>query len=150
MENISLYDLLVGQFSAEAKDPDNIDAAQFERMSEEKKLRQSIIENLHMILKTRQGSVQHLPDFGMPDILQVYFKSGNSIEPIKKQMKETILKYEPRIGDVRVDKTEFDQKNMRISLKIVASIKENPNKEVLLTEFSTTGWTKIVFERDNE
>ena len=86
----------------------------------------------------------------MPDILQVYFKSGNSIEPIKKQMKETILKYEPRIGDVRVDKTEFDQKNMRISLKIVASIKENPNKEVLLTEFSTTGWTKIVFERDTE
>lgn len=148
MENISLYDLLIGQFSSEAKDPDNIDLSGFERMSEEKKLRQSIIENLHMILKTRQGSVQHLPDFGMPDILQVYFKSGNSIEPIKKQIRETILKYEPRIGEVRVDKTEFDQKIMRISLKIVASIKENPNKEVLLTEFSTTGWTKIVFERD--
>ena len=39
MENISLYDLLIGQFSTEANDPDNIDLANFERMSEEKKLR---------------------------------------------------------------------------------------------------------------
>ena len=59
-----------------------------------------------------------------------------------------ILKYEPRIGNVDVEKTDFDQKNMRIAFKIVASIKEHPNKEILLTEFSTTGWTKIVFERD--
>ena len=95
-------------------------------MSEEKKLRQSIIENLQMVLRTRQGSVLHLPDFGMPDILQLYFNSGNSIDPIRKQIRDTILKYEPRIG----------------------SIKDNPNKEILLTEFSTTGWTKIVFERD--
>lgn len=148
MENLSLYDLLVGQFVSEAKHADNIDASVFERMSEEKKLRQSIIENLQMVLRTRQGSVLHLSDFGMPDILQVYFNSGNSIDPIRKQIRDTILKYEPRIGDVKVDKTDFDQKNMRISLKIIASIKDNPNKEVLLTEFSTTGWTKIVFERD--
>ena len=150
MENISLYDLLVGQFVSEVKHPDQIDVTVFEKISEDKKLRQSIIENLQMVLKTRQGSVLHLPDFGMPDILQLYFNSGNSIDPIRKQIKETILKYEPRIGDVRIDKTDFDQKNMRISLRIIASIKEHPNKEVLLTEFSTTGWTKIVFERDNK
>lgn len=150
MENISLYDLLIGQFASEENNPDSISINMFEQLSEEKKLRQSIIENLQMVLKTRQGSVQHLPDFGMPDILQVYFNSGNSIDPIRKQIKDTILKYEPRIGNVQVTKTEFDQKNMRISLRIVASIKENPNKEILLTEFSTTGWTKIVFERDEK
>jgi len=148
LENLSLYDLLIGQFISESQYTDNIDPSVFERMSEEKKLRQSIIENLQMVLKTRQGSVLHLPDFGMPDILQLYFNSGNSIDPIKRQIRDTILKYEPRIGDVKVDKTDFDQKNMRISLKIIASIKDNPNSEVLLTEFSTTGWTKIVFERD--
>ncbi len=148
MENLSLYDLLVGQFTSEADYVDNVSSANFDNMSEERKLRQSIIENLHMVLRTRQGSVQHLPDFGMPDILQMYFNSGNSIDPIRKQIRETILKYEPRIGNVDVEKTDFDQKNMRIAFKIVASIKEHPNKEILLTEFSTTGWTKIVFERD--
>jgi predicted component of type VI protein secretion system len=59
-----------------------------------------------------------------------------------------ILKYEPRIGDVQIQKTEFNHELMRITLKIVATIKDNPNKEILLTEFSSTGWTKVMFEKD--
>ncbi|MFH1197533.1 MAG: type VI secretion system baseplate subunit TssE [bacterium] len=148
MENLSIYDLLVGQFISESPYSDSVDPGEFDNLSEDEKLRQSIIENLRMVLKTRQGSVVHLPDFGMPDILQIYFESGNSIEPIKKKIRDTVLKYEPRIGDVQVQKSDFDQKNMSISLKIIATIKENPNKEILLTEFSTTGWSKIVFEKD--
>ncbi len=148
MKSLSLYDLLVGQFVSEAKNPDDLDPNQFEDLSEEQKLRGSIIENLRMVLSTRQGSVQHLPDFGMPDILQLYFNSGNSIDPVKKEIKNVIMKYEPRIGDVQVQKSDFDQETMRITLKIVATIKETPGKEILLTEFSTTGWTKVMFEKD--
>ncbi len=148
MKSLSLYDLLVGQFVSEAKNPDDLDPNQFEDLSEEQKLRSSIIENLRMVLSTRQGSVQHLPDFGMPDILQLYFNSGNSIDPVKKEIKNVIMKYEPRIGDVQVQKSDFDQETMRITLKIVATIKETPGKEILLTEFSTTGWTKVMFEKD--
>jgi type VI secretion system protein len=148
MENLSLYDILVGQFVSEAINPDALDQINFDRLSEDEKLRTSIIENLRMVLSTRQGSVQHLPDFGMPDILQLYFDSGNSIDPVKKEIKDVILKYEPRIGDVQVQKSEFDQETMRISLKIMASIKDDPRKEILLTEFSSTGWTKVLFERE--
>ncbi|HLG32076.1 MAG TPA: type VI secretion system baseplate subunit TssE [Ignavibacteriaceae bacterium] len=148
MKNLSLYDILVGQFSSETKNPDDADAYHFDDLTEDQKIRSSIIENLRMVLSTRQGSVQHLPDFGMPDILQLYFDSGNSIDPIKKEIRNVILKYEPRIGDVQVQKTDFDQEMMRISIKIVATIKDNPNKEILLTEFSSTGWTKVMFEKD--
>jgi type VI secretion system protein len=148
VENLSLYDILVGQFVSEAVNPDSIDAANFDHLSEDQKLRYSIIENLRMVLSTRQGSVQHLPDFGMPDILQLYFDSGNSIDPVKKEIKDVILKYEPRIGDVQVQKSDFDQETMRISLKIMASIKDDPRKEILLTEFSSTGWTKVLFEKE--
>jgi type VI secretion system protein len=148
MKSLSLYDILVGQFSSESKNPDDFDPFQFENLSEEQKLRNSIIENLRMVLSARQGSVQHLPDFGMPDILKLYFDSGNSIDPVKKEIRDVILKYEPRIGEVQVQKSEFDQETMRISLKIIATIKDNPNKEILLTEFSTTGWTKVMFEKD--
>jgi type VI secretion system protein len=100
-----------------------------------------------MLLSTRQGSVQHLPHFGMPDILQIYFDTG-SVEPIKKEIIDVILTYEPRIGDVQIQKSDFDQNNMRISMKIAASIKDVPNKQILLTEFSTTGWTKVMFDKD--
>lgn len=148
VNNLSLYDLLVGQFVSETNNPDNIDPDNFDRMTEDQKLRSSIIENLRMVLSARQGSVQHLPDFGMPDILQMYFESGNTIDPIKKELRDVILKYEPRISDVQVQKSDFDQDSMRISIKIIASIKDNMNKEVLLTEFSTTGWTKVIFEKD--
>jgi len=148
MKNLSLYDILVGQFSSESKNIDETDLSDLDDLTEEQKLRSSIIENLRMVLSTRQGSVQHLPDFGMPDILQLYFNSDNSIDPIKKEIRNVILKYEPRIADVEVHKTDFDQESMKITLKVIATIKDIPNKEILLTEFSTTGWTKVMFEKD--
>jgi type VI secretion system protein len=148
MNNLSLYDILIGQFASEAKNPDEADISIFDQLTEDQKLRTSVIENLRMVLSTRQGSVQHLPDFGMPDILQLYFNSGNSVEPIKKEIRNVILKYEPRIEDVKVHKAEFDPELMRISLRIISTIKDIQDKEIFLTEFSSTGWTKVVYEKD--
>ncbi|MGH7496395.1 MAG: type VI secretion system baseplate subunit TssE [bacterium] len=151
MENLSLYDVLVGCFPSEwpeaIGDPIETTVTEIEHLPEDRKLRLSIIENLKMVLQTRQGSVLHLPDFGIPDILQSYKDTG-STDPIIAQIRETILKYEPRIGEVKIKKDFFDEKNLRLSLRITASIKEAPQREILLTEFSTTGWTKVVFERD--
>ena len=148
MKNLSLYDILIGQFASESKNIDETEFTELDQLTEEQKLRSSIIENLRMVLSTRQGSVQHLPDFGMPDILQLFFNSDNSIEPIKKEIKNVILKYEPRIAEVQVQKTDFDQESMKITLKVIVTVKDIPNKEILLTEFSTTGWTKVMFEKD--
>jgi len=147
MENISLYDLLVGTFISMGDDPGDVDLSYFDRMSEDEKLRRSIVENLKMVLQTRRGSVQHLPDFGIPDIRKIYFDEG-TIDAIPKQIAETIVKYESRLTDVRVTTTDFDERNLSVSLKVSAKVKEVPGKEVLLTEFSSTGWTKVVFERD--
>lgn len=149
MNSLSLYDILVGQFISESTNPDDIGDPYFDQLNEDEKLRSSIIENLRMILSTRQGSVQHLPHFGMPDILQIYFDTG-SVEPIKREIIDVILMYEPRIGEVQIQKADFDQNNMRISMKIAASIKDVPNKQILLTEFSTTGWTKVMYEKDSK
>jgi type VI secretion system protein len=149
MENYSLYDLLVGSFIHRGDDPSDVDEKYFERFSEDQKIRQSIIENLKMVLTTRQGSVQHLPDFGIPDIKQIYFDEG-TLESVPKRIFETIRKYEPRLTNIRVKKKDFDEKNLRITLEISAEIKESTGKEVLLTEFSSTGWTKVVFERDQK
>ncbi|MFZ0456152.1 MAG: type VI secretion system baseplate subunit TssE [Ignavibacteriaceae bacterium] len=148
MSSLSLYNLLVGQFVSENSNPYETDIDQFENFTEDQKLSLSIIENLRMILGTRKGSVLHLPDFGMPDILQLYVYSGNPVESLKKELRDVILKYEPRIGEVRFEESEFDQKILRASLKIIIKIKDNPNKEILITEFSTTGWTKVIQQRD--
>lgn len=121
----------------------------FDHLTEDEKLRNSIVENLKMVLQTRRGSVKHLPDFGIPDIRQIYFDEG-TIDSVPNQIRDTILKYEPRLKEVRVRKKEFDERNLRISLEIQAQIKEVPGKELLFTEFSSTGWTKVYFIRDEE
>lgn len=149
MDNLSLYDLLVGGFMSRGDDPMTTDASYFDHLTEDEKLRNSIVENLKMVLQTRRGSVKHLPDFGIPDIRQVYFDEG-TIDSVPVQIRKTILKYEPRLKDVIVRKKEFDEKNLRISLEISAQIKEVPGKELLFTEFSSTGWTKVYFIRDEE
>lgn len=138
----------MGFFASEISEPSDVDDSYFKQLSEEKKLRQSIIENLTMILQTRRGSVLHLSDFGIPDIVQVYIDSGYSFEQLKKYISETILKYEPRVEKVKVEEPKFDKDNFHIFLKIKAVIKDLAGTEILLTEFSTTGWTKVVTERE--
>jgi len=149
MDSLSLYDLLVGSFVARGDDPGEVTESYFDQMTEEQKLRNSIVENLKKVLQTRRGSVVHLPDFGIPDIRQIYFDEG-SIESVPDMIKQTILKYEPRLKNVRVQNKDFDEKNLRISLEIAAQIKEVSGKEILFTEFSSTGWTKVYFEREPE
>ena len=144
MHNIGLFNILVGYFTHEGLEPVDTDLSQFKRLSEEEKLRKSIIENLTMLLRTRQGSLAHLPDFGLPDIMQVYIDSGYTFDPLKKQIRDTILKYEPRIASIKLENPQFDKPNMRLFLKIMATIKDFAHTEILLTEFSTTGWTKVV------
>ena len=150
MKNLSLYNVLLGQFVSEVNNPDEIGLEQFEHLTEDQKLSLSIIENLRMILTTRRGSVLHLPDFGISDILQLYISSDNPVESLKREIKELILKYEPRIGEVQIQSSEFDQKTLRASLKIIIKIKDSSNREILLTEFSTTGWTKVVYDKDSK
>ncbi len=148
MSSLSLYNLLVGQFASESNNVDEKDITKFDKFSEDQKISLSIIENLRMILSTRKGSVVHLPDFGMPDILQLYMDYGDPIEELKNDLHDVILKYEPRIGEVRFEETDFDRKILRASIKIIIRLKDNPNQEILLTEFSTTGWTKVIQQRE--
>lgn len=123
MKNLSLYNLLLGQFISEVLNPDEIGPQQFEHLTEDQKLSLSIIENLRMILTTRRGSILHLPDFGISDILQIYLSSENPVESLKQEIKDVILKYEPRISEVRMENSEFDRKTLRAALKLLLKLK---------------------------
>jgi type VI secretion system protein len=152
VSNLSLYDILTGCFPSEwpgsLGDPDQTTFEQLEQLSEERQLRMSITENLKVVLQTRRGSVVHLPRFGLPDVVKTYLDADRRIDPLVDQIRETILLYEPRIVSVRADR-DFDEKMFRLALRLTATIKNIPGNEVLLTEFSSTGWTQLVFEREN-
>ena len=57
----------------------------------------SVMENLRRILNTRAGSLRHLPDFGLPDLTNIYRNLPASAHLLKARMEATLLIYEPRI-----------------------------------------------------
>lgn len=147
MESFSLFDQLVGGFLSLGDDP-STSQDRLQHLTEVEKLRRSIIENLRMILQTPRGSVCHLPDFGMPSITKLYYESDRSLDPLRAQLRALILKYEPRIAEVRIPEPDFDESKMHLLLRIYITIKDVQQGEFLITEFSTTGWTKVEFEKD--
>ncbi|RPH97165.1 MAG: type VI secretion system baseplate subunit TssE [Calditrichaeota bacterium] len=152
MENLSLYDLLVGCFVSKGDRPEDVDDSYFKKKSEDEKLRTSIIENLRMVLQSRGGAVRHLPDFGIPDFRKIYLED-KSFDSIAAQIKKTIEKYEPRLESIEVRQKRIDpkrsdndrvEKDLRIEIEIYAKIKETKGREIFMTEFSTTGWLKVI------
>ncbi len=63
----------------------------------------SIVDNLSRLFNTRRGSVAHLPDYGLPDITQVYRDLPLSLDSLRAAIKQVVEKYEPRLRRVRVE-----------------------------------------------
>lgn len=91
----------------------------------------SIREHLTALFNARQGSLIHLPDYGLPDLENIYQKLPESLETLTLALKNTIYRYEPRL------------KNTVIEFKRV----QNVDYVIGLTLFSTLlNGEKISFE----
>jgi type VI secretion system lysozyme-like protein len=69
----------------------------------------SIRDHLLKLFNTRRGSLPHLPDYGLPDISDIYRDFPGSIRALRRSIQETTKKYEPRLSDVRVLVENEDQ-----------------------------------------
>lgn len=69
---------------------------------EPEQIYRSISTHLMRLLNSRRGSLSHLPDYGIPDLAEIYQNLPYSINRLIQAMKQTIEKYEPRLVKVRV------------------------------------------------
>lgn len=67
---------------------------------------EAVRDNLYVILNTQQGSVLHLPGFGLPDFSRVYAHEPQCLEYLRQQLLVAIKSYEPRLIDIRVGRLE--------------------------------------------
>jgi type VI secretion system protein len=103
----ALIDILLGHF-LNGQSVDDEDPGHHRIMS--------IIDNLNRLFNTRRNSLAHLPDYGLPDITQVYRDLPYSIDGLRAAIKDIVEKYEPRLRRVRVEKQEKeDTFDMRVS-----------------------------------
>lgn len=84
----------------------------------------SILDHLRMILNTRQGSAQIAPDFGVPDFTAMVSAVGiiDSVREIEASLTEVILKYEPRLDDIKLDFNPRDDSPLSLQFKLQAKL----------------------------
>ena len=63
---------------------------------------ESVLEHLQRLLNTRQGNVPLGLDYGVPDFTDIVLSYPDGVQDFEKSIRQTILKYEPRLKGVRV------------------------------------------------
>jgi type VI secretion system protein len=62
----------------------------------------SIVEHLQILLNSRQGLAVTNEDYGLPDLTDVVHMIPDGLHMIENEIREAILKFEPRLTNVRV------------------------------------------------
>ena len=109
----------------------------------EKRLIISLCDHLFRLLNTRRGTLSHLPDYGMPDIAQIYRGLPKSLDELKDTISKVVEKYEPRLEKVRVSPMPFDPLKSKISFKLSAFVK-NSERIYIKTTFASTGQANVI------
>lgn len=84
----------------------------------------SVQQNVRRILNTRAGALKHLPDYGLSDLTNIYKALPGSAHALKKQMEETLLKYEPRIRSIDVLIIENHDPGVLVSFEMTCHLKK--------------------------
>jgi type VI secretion system lysozyme-like protein len=107
----------------------------------------SILKYIQNILSTKQGSAIISYDFGIPDVTNFHDKSyGEYIKDMEESLIGTIIKFEPRLENVKVIYDEQAEKTTVMHFKIQAQLKNykeidvvfetviNPDGKVIINE----------------
>lgn len=93
-----------------------------------RRLAQSVMENLRRLLNSRQGIVPTQPDYGIPDLVDVIHNFPDAIQGMRKGIKATIEKYEPRLRRVNVKHVESADDPLALRYEITAELVTDEEK----------------------
>lgn len=88
----------------------------------------SILQHIQKLLNVRQGSVDMLFDYGLPDFNDLSNRFPYAINEIKKEITACIKKYEPRLTQIRVNHVQDEDDPLFLRYDITAKLVINHNK----------------------
>jgi type VI secretion system protein len=109
----SIFDVLTGRFAEEKP---------VSTVPKERRLLWSVVSNLNRLFNTRRGSVAHLPDYGLPDLLSGHRDAPDSASELRRAIRESIETYEPRLRHVRIRRRTTDTYAMRLVFLVQAEL----------------------------
>lgn len=110
----------------------------------ERQISASICLHLTRLLNSRQGSLSHLPDYGLPDIAEIYRGLPYSINHLITAITKTIEKFEPRFKRVLVTHQPLDAHDSILYLQIQGHI-QGDKKIQFDTYFLSGGEARVSF-----
>jgi type VI secretion system protein len=128
-----LFDVLVGHFA---------DETPVEGAAPSDRQARSVVDHLGYLFNTRRGSLAHLPDYGLPDVAEVYRDMPDSVEPLQNAIREVVERFEPRLRRVRVEQGRHDKNSMRLVFIVVGQTADGDDLR-LETTFSSTDPAEI-------
>ena len=78
----------------------------------------SVAAHLTKMLSTRAGSVQTLPDYGLPDLNDMRLSLHDSLQQARAAIERFIEAYEPRLRQVRVVPLPHDHDPLTLAFAI--------------------------------
>lgn len=103
----------------------------------------SIIDHLSRLFNTRTGCLSHMPDYGLPDISELYRRMPEGVDELRAAIKKTVEKYEPRLKNVKVVPRDNELKSAQIVFILSAELKSGGQVR-FQTTFSTTEPSTII------
>lgn len=94
------------------------DAGQRAGWSREIAAMASVAAHLAKMLSTRAGSVQTLPDYGLPDLNDMRLSLHDSLQQARSAIERFIEAYEPRLRQVRVVSLPRDHDPLSLNFAI--------------------------------
>lgn len=91
--NPSLYETLLQNFDGELD---------LHQVAEADQCTLSVLDNLQRILNCRAGTLEHLPDYGLPDMGLILQGLPGAAHSLMSTMRDTLIKYEPRLVSIDI------------------------------------------------
>lgn len=83
----------------------------------------SVLSHLRRMLNTKQGSVPIAEDYGLADITDMPGSfSPDNLAEIEEKIRAVILKYDPRLTDIRVEFAEKQDDSLALRFKISGKV----------------------------
>jgi len=85
-------------------------------------LADSVMVNLRRMLNSRQGIASTVPDYGLPDPTDVVHNFPEAIDLCRRNIRQSIEKYEPRLRNVAVNHVLDEDNPFHLRFEIRAQL----------------------------
>ena len=103
----------------------------------------SVQQDLHRLFNTREGSLNHMPGYGLPDLHQIYDSFPKGIQNFIKTIQDKICTYEPRLANVKIQNIHHRSKQFCVLSLVINAEIIHQGKACFDGDFYSAGFVNI-------